>query len=103
MALGPGIVLGLSPDILLRALAAQDLYYAFNIVTGDHFSLNQTSYWILENISDHVDWDELIAKFLDTFDVPPEQGRADLESIICQFLNEQIVRRVTDGQAEETL
>lgn len=103
LALGPGVILALTPDILLRSVPGQDIYYAFNVATGDHFRLNRTSYWILETIGDGIEWTELETRFLDSFDVPQYQGKADLETTIDQFLQERIIRRVTGGKAEDSL
>lgn len=101
LALDPGVILALAPDILLRALPNQRVYYAFNVATGDHFRLNRTSFWVLETIGRGVEWEPLTARFLDTFDVSPDDGKADLEAITNQLLQEQIVRKMTDGEAKD--
>ena len=51
LALKPGEALTLEPEIVLHSLPDQNWYYAFSVITGDQFRLNQTSFWVLEAIS----------------------------------------------------
>lgn len=101
LALEPGTVLMLAPDILLRSLPAQSVYYAFNIETGDQYRLNRTSFWILERIGDGIEWSALRDDFLEHFDVPPDEGESDLAGIMQGFYGEKIIRSVGDGEAED--
>lgn len=103
LGLVPGTTLALVPDILLRSLPSQGVFYAFNVATGDHFRLNRSSYWILENIGDGVEFGELQSRFLDTFDVLPNQGIADLETIASQLFQERIVRRISIEEEKDGL
>lgn len=71
-------------------------YWIFNTEDGSHYTLNYSSYWILKKIaSDCQSFSEILGGFLDTFQVDREQGRSDLEEIICSLESEGIiVRRV---------
>lgn len=100
LALGPETRLALSTSIVLRSLPAYGAYFAFDITTGDQFRLNRTSFWILETIGCGVTWGDLLAQFLDSFDVTPQRGHEELAAIIDQFCKERIVRRQPDGGEE---
>lgn len=100
MVLGPETRLALSSSILLRSLPSHDSYFAFDVAAGDQFRLNRTSFWILETIGCGVRWNDLLAQFLETFDVTPQQGREDLSDIVGLFYQERIVRRLPDGGEE---
>lgn len=94
LALGPGAVLALSPGIVLQALPDQDWFFAFNVETGDHYSLNKTSFWILEALGEGMEWVDLKERFLEAFAVSPEEGEADLQVIMNQFLEEKLIRKL---------
>ncbi len=85
--------LELSPSVLLRSVPARDVYYAFDISTGDSFRLNTTSFWILEAIGRGIGWAALREQFLGNFEVAREQGISDLVDTVRQFLHDGIVRR----------
>ena len=93
LALEPDTVLTLEPGIVLHSLPNQDHFFAFSVITGDEFHLNQTSYWVLEAIGEGIEWKNLKDSFLETFEITPQQGEADLRGIVEEFHNEKIVRR----------
>ena len=95
----PGVNFELVPTLVLRA-AGGDLYYAFDVATGDHFRLNETSYWILETIGEGIAWEGLVRRFLDEFDVPAGPGIADLTEIIQEFHQQSIIREVPNEAQE---
>lgn len=94
LALGPRAVLALSPGIVLQALPDQGWFFAFNVETGDHYSLNKTSFWILESLGEGIEWVDLKERFLGAFAVSSEEGEADLKAIVNQFFEEKLIRRL---------
>ena len=93
LALELDTFLTLEPGIVLHSLPNQDHFFAFSVITGDEFHLNQTSYWILRAIGEGIEWKHLKDSFLETFEITPQQGEADLLGIVEEFYNEKIVRR----------
>ena len=93
LALKPGVVLVLEPGIVLHSLPEQDWYYAFSVISGEQFRLNQTSFWVLEKISDGIEWARLRDDFLATFDISLQQGEADLRELINGLYEQKITRR----------
>lgn len=93
LELKPGVVLSLGPGIVLHSLADQDLFFAFNVVTGDQYRLNRTSFWVLEAIGEGIEWLHLKDAFLRTFEIAPEQGDVDLRDLINEFYQEEIIGR----------
>jgi hypothetical protein len=97
LELNPETVLTLSSSILLRSVPNRDSYFAFDVVGGDQFQLNRTSFWILEAIGRGIRWEELCSKFFETFDVEPGDGLFDLKHVVIQSIEDGIVRRLGDG------
>ena len=103
LALKPGLVLTLKPGIVLHSLPDQDWFFAFNVVTGDQFRLNRTSFWVLEAISDGSEWVRLRDSFLETFDVSEKQGEADLLKLVNELYNQKIIGRQGHGKEANKL
>jgi hypothetical protein len=93
LALEPGTILALQSGIVLHSLPGQNHFFAFSVITGDEFRLNQTSYWVAEAIGEGIEWRRLKNSFLDAFEVTPQQGEADLRGIVQEFYQEKIIGR----------
>jgi len=98
LALEPGIVLVLEPNIVLHSIPNRDWFFAFNVVTGDEFCLNRTSFWILEALGGGAEWGQLKCGFLETFEVDPEQGETDLRELVTKLYEEKIIGRSSNGE-----
>lgn len=101
LALDESTTLELSTTTLLRSLSGQKQFFAFDVVSGEQFRLNRSAYWILEAIGSGIEWTKLRTQFLDTFDVAPEDGEADLRITVNQFLEEKLIRRVCNGKESQ--
>ena len=99
--LKPEDTFALEEGIVLHSLPDQNWYHAFSVVTGDQFRLNQTSFWVLEAISNDIEWVHLREDFLAAFEVSAEQGEADLRKLINELLKQQIIRRQDNGEENE--
>lgn len=98
LALKSGVVLMIERGIVLHSLPDQDWFFAFSVTTGDQFRLNRTSFWVLEAIGDGTEWLGLKDSFLTTFEISPQQGEADLRTLLNQLCKQKIVRRKCDGK-----
>ena len=83
----------LAENIFLQKITELEKYWVFNIDTGEHYSLNETSYWILEQIAGSLPIKSVFVNFLDNFDVDENRGKDDFEDIITGFLKEGIIKR----------
>ena len=83
----------LSDNIFLQKIEELGKYWVFNIETGEHYSLNKTSYWILEQIALNLPIESILMDIVDTYDVDEEQGKNDLDETINKFLKEKIIKR----------
>lgn len=101
LALKPETVLNLKPGIVLHSLRDQNWFHAFSVITGDQFRLNQTSYWVLETISNGIDWTLLRDKFIKIFEVSAEQGEADLRELLNELYNQKIIGRQGNGKEKD--
>ena len=101
--LKPGLVLTLEDGIVLHSLPDQDVYYAFSVINGDQYKLNKTSYWVLETISDGIEWGQLLDNFISTFDVAKDHGESDLKKLIDELHNQKIIGRKDDVENKNSL
>ncbi len=90
----------LAENIFLQKINELGKYWVFNIDTGEHYSLNETSYWILEQIADNLPKKSILKNFLDGFDVDKTQGKDDFNKIVNDFLREGIIKRRIKDEKE---
>ncbi|OGP67425.1 MAG: hypothetical protein A2W27_05330 [Deltaproteobacteria bacterium RBG_16_44_11] len=83
----------LSDNAFLQKLEELRKYWVFNIETGEHYSLNETSYWILEQIALNLPIESILSDLVDIYDVDEEQSKNDLDETINKFLKEKIIKR----------
>lgn len=103
LALKPRTLLVLEAGIVLHSLPDQNWFYAFSVITGDHFRLNRTSFWVLEEINEGIEWTRLKDNYLATFDVAPEQGEADILQLLNELYEDKIIRRQENGKEKNQL
>jgi len=83
----------LAENIFLQKISELGKYWVFNIDTGDHFTLNETSYWILEQIAERLSVKSILMNFLGKFDVDENQGKDDFSEIVDNFIKEGIIKK----------
>ena len=83
----------LSENIFLQKISELGKYWVFNVDTGEHYTLNETSYWILEQIAENIPVKNILKNFLGNFDVDENQGKDDFREIINGFWAEGIIKR----------
>jgi len=103
LALKPGTFLALETGIVLHSLPNQNWFSAFSVITGDQFQLNRTSFWVLEDIDNGIEWTCLQHDYLATFEVPPKQGEADLSQLLNKLYNQKVIRRWDNGKEKNRL
>jgi hypothetical protein len=85
-------VYSLSQDHFLYKIKELEKYWVFNIDSGEHYTLNETSFWILDQIDGLSPLNAVLEKFIEAFDVDREQGENDFIGILRGFLEEGIIR-----------
>lgn len=91
----------LNDNIVIRKNAGTKQYWAFNTENGDHYSLNSTSYWILERISSEPGTiDDVLMHFLQSFEVGHDEPKKDFGKIIECFLMEGIIKKEGEKKDE---
>jgi len=83
----------LPDNIFLQKIEELGKFWVFNTDSGEHYTLNETSYWILERIAEGVALQNIVHDFLSAFDVGEKEGTRDLNDIIKNFLDEGIIER----------
>ncbi len=87
----PNETFALPKGIFLQKIDDLEKYLVFNIETGDHFSLNASSFWILEKIAEKLSVEKIFTEYLDRYDVAEKEAKTDLKNIINEFLKEKII------------
>jgi len=83
----------LAENTFLQKIAELGKYWVFNIDTGEHYSLNETSYWILEQIAESLPIRNILMNYLDNFEVDENQGINDFNEIVDNFIKEGIIKK----------
>lgn len=79
--------------IFLQRIDELGKYWVFNVDTGEHYSLNESSYWIIEQVANNLLTVDILSGFLSVFDIDERQGKKDFFEITANFLNEGIIKR----------
>ena len=95
----PGTVIALSSGIVLHSLPGQEWYHAFSVENGDQYNLNRTSFWVLEKISNGIEWEQLVTDFINYFEVSFDVGQADLRELVNDLFSQNILRRQENGKS----
>ncbi|MFH0768369.1 MAG: hypothetical protein V1932_02220 [Chloroflexota bacterium] len=77
---------GLAPNIALYGDARNDFFLAFNVITGEQFSLNSTSFWVMESIMKSMEWAKLRESFFRKFELERSRSDKDLDRLASQLL-----------------
>ena len=91
----------LEENIFLQKITELEKYWVFKIDTGEHYSLNETSYWRLEQIAENLPAKTMLEDFLENFNVDENQGKEDFGEIITGFLREGIINRAERPDKKE--
>ena len=91
----------LAENIFLQKIGELGKYWVFNVDTGEHYTLNESSYWILEQIAEKLPAKHILKDFLGSFDVDENQGKDDFREVINGFLTEGIINRAERPDKKE--
>ncbi|HAG11394.1 MAG TPA: hypothetical protein DCK76_08460 [Desulfotomaculum sp.] len=86
----------LNEDFILHQIEELDKYWLFNIVNGDIFNLNDVSMFILQKISEGNNFESLVFKLLQQFDVDENRAQNDLQKILRQLFHEKIISQIKE-------
>lgn len=86
----------LAENIMLRAASGTGLYYAFDLENGDHFDLNETAFWSLEQIGQGVLLRDLLERFVVEFELNREVAMADLIEVVDFAVANSILQEISE-------
>ncbi len=84
-------VFSLFDSIVMQALPELDSFYVFNVETGDHYKLNSTAYWLLENIGRSKNFKSLVQIFAREYGNDEATAEKDIEDILHFGLDNNII------------
>ena len=83
----------LGENIFLQKISELGKYWVFNIDTGEHYTLSETSCWILEQIAESLPVRSILMNYLENFEVDENQGKDDFNKMVDNFIKEGIIKR----------
>ncbi len=86
-------ILVLTVDAAIHAITELDKYWAFNVQTGDQYTLNETAHFVLSHFGEPTSVGTVLDHFMAEFDVLPRTGEKDVLEILSKYLNEGILTR----------
>lgn len=84
-------IISLSDSIILQSLPDLDMYYAFNIETGDHYKLNSSAYRLLEKVTQGHMPEPLKQAFISEYGIDEETAQKDIDDIMQFSLDNEII------------
>ncbi|MCK5612814.1 hypothetical protein KAR91_63665 [Candidatus Pacearchaeota archaeon] len=88
--------LRLTENTMLRTASDAGLYYAFDLEKGDHFDLNETSFWLLEQIGQGISFKDLLERFIVEFELSREVAMTDLVETVDFAITNSIVEEISE-------
>jgi Coenzyme PQQ synthesis protein D (PqqD). len=82
----------LQDSCVLHGIEGLDKYWLFNTENGDHYELNRTSYWILEQLNEKKSFAALLSSLKNCFEIEEEVAVADLKELLTYLVNEGILQ-----------
>lgn len=78
-------VIKIKGNIFLQKIDELEKYWVFDIDSGDYYTLNETSYWVLEQIQEPRSTEEVLKLFTSNYGIDEQKARKDFIEIINQF------------------
>ncbi len=91
LALKADSKISLVPNIALHGDIKNDFFVALNVITGDNFRLNSTSFWIMKLILEDIEWSKLEELFFQMFEVNREEGEKDLNCLVSLLMELNLI------------
>jgi len=91
-------VFSLFDSIVMQALPELDSFYAFNVETGEHYKLNSTAYWLLENMGQSNNIKSLVQIFAREYSIDEATAKKDIENILHFGLDNNIIFKKENGR-----
>lgn len=92
LALKGGDRISIAPNVALHGDAKNDFFLALNVVTGEQYLLNSTSFWVMESVTEGIDWAMLKESFFQKFEVDRTHADRDLTKLASQLLELGLVK-----------
>lgn len=83
----------LNPAYVIHGLPSAQLFWLFNIDTGEHYELNETAFWVLNQLAESaVSREDLLAKYLRVFEIKKAVAEVDLFEFLESLRDEGIIQ-----------
>lgn len=83
----------LDENVVIHGIPELEKFWAFNLQTGDQYTLNETAHFILTHFGDPTSVNMVLDHFFKEFDVSPKAGEKDVLEILSEYLEEGILTR----------
>jgi hypothetical protein len=86
-------ILSLSEDVVLHGIPDLDKYWAFNLETGEQYSLSETAHSLLLKFKAPSNVEEALRSFAGEYEISFEIASTDCIDLIGEYLSEKILIR----------
>jgi hypothetical protein len=92
----------INEDVVLQksTLENEEKSYAFNVVSGNGFELNEVSYFILNLIQNKTDLEEILRNITTEYKISREEALKDFNEFIDQCICDGILLKSSHGKNE---
>ena len=80
--------------IVIKTIPVTDQCYAFDTMTGDHFSLNHTAWWLLERLKQPTIFRDLESDYINNFSIRRDLASRHLSEAMTFFIENALIKEV---------
>jgi hypothetical protein len=85
-------LLELSDDVVVHGIPELEKFWAFNLQTGDQYTLSETAHFLLSTFDKPECFKDALRKLAEEYDIPYETAKMDCQEIISRYLEEGLLK-----------
>lgn len=87
-----GDLLELNDDVVIHGIPELEKFWAFNLKTGDQYSLSETAYFLLAGFDKPVNIETAVGNLASEYNISNEIAEQDCFEIVSQYLEEGLLK-----------
>jgi hypothetical protein len=87
-----GDILELNDDVVIHGIPELEKFWAFNLKTGDQYSLSESAYFLLTGFDEPGSIETAADRMANEYNISNEIAEQDCLDIISQYLDEGLLK-----------
>jgi len=87
-----GDLLELNDNVVIHGIPELEKFWAFNLKTGDQYSLSESAYFLLTGFDEPGSIDTAACKLANEYNISNEIAEQDCLDIVSQYLDEGLLK-----------